>query len=364
MNYVSFSRIEKYNQCSEYFRRFYVDETDTKPVTDTIATVNGNVVHDVLEEFYGDLVDRDVPVDILLDGYWRSRLVEDFMKPEQMARVDPYQPGGPPVPFLPALKAIAKDITWMHWRASEACTDPAVAIRDQYGKLYKKPTMTKVWEHAWKHLRLDERQAAVNAQAGKLNKLWAAVPLTSVYAESYMVLDGYKDTMSNLKILHLEMPISDEADSNTWVLIPGTNYYFKGYIDVVAEDEYGCHGIIDHKTSKMKYTKAKVAHWDQMILYAWAYYELTGRWVDFIGINALRSKVLVTADFEQRLVEPALDRLRAAIRGADNRVFVPQSPTAYGSRCYDEWKEQDKACPYLGKCHPEFAKKVGVLVTP
>ena len=344
MEYFSYSRIQKYNRCSEEYRRFYVDEKDDRPITDTVATVNGNVCHSVMEDFYGDVCDRQVDAKMLLDMYWEDRL------------------GGMGLVSLKAsMEKVAKDIAWMEWRASPDCKTKGVAIVDRYGNPYKKPKMTTAWRDAWKALKLTERQDVIDQAAAKKDPLWGVVSLSAVFAESYIILQEYKDTLPHLKVLHIEMPITEGRDgkSGNAVLLPFDHRYFKGYIDLVCEDEYGRLYIIDHKTSKMKYTVDKVAHWEQMLLYAWAYHEITGRWVDFIGINGLRQGELVVAELDIKLVDPAVKRFMAGVHGSDARVFIPQSPTEYGSKCYDQWSDTQPFCPYLRKCHPAFADKVG-----
>jgi CRISPR/Cas system-associated exonuclease Cas4 (RecB family) len=75
----------------------------------------------------------------------------------------------------------------------------------------------------------------------------------------------------------------------------------RGIIDMILEDGI----IIDHKSSKTKPTKKKLADNYQFTIYAWAYRELYGKLPEVVYWHHLRTAELITADvltdFEEKL---------------------------------------------------------------
>lgn len=349
----SFSRIEKYNSCSEYFRLYYVDKPVARPVTDTVATVMGTLVHETLEEFYGPNVDRAIDPVQILDLIWDNRLQQlglSHVKPQLMS--------------------IAADVVRLNQRASADYVGPD-AIRDEKGKPYKSPQRSNAWAQAVRELKLDQRRAAIDTLAAAKGKPWSAVSLSEVYAETFAVLEPYNDPFVSvgLTVRAQEVPLSSPAQKGeaymndpkiNIVRLPNGDLY-TGYIDSICTDALGRTYIIDHKTSKEAPTQAKVAHWEQLILYAWAHYQVWGFYPHYIGINSVRHGQLIIAPFNPALVEGTLRRFMSGIDGADKRAFVQQSPIAHGAQCYKEFTKTP--CPYLGYCHPEFARAVGVKQT-
>ena len=346
----SFSRIEKYVKCSELYRLFYVDKPVARPVTDNVSTVMGGIVHETLEEYDGPAIQRAMPPLDILDIIWDNRLRELSM-----------------LHVKPELLRIADDVVRLHERASADYRGPD-AIRDERGKPFKTPQRSKAWELAVKDLKLDVRRGAIDRLAATKSKPWTDVSLAEVYAESYNVLRGYPDPIAGmgLTVRAQEVPLSAPAqkgeahmnDPKVNIVRLPDGALFTGYIDSICTDSMNRTYIIDHKTSKEAPTQTKVAHWEQLILYAWAHHQVWGFYPHYIGINHIRTGQLVLAHFNPALIEGALRRFMAAVQGVEQRVFVQQSPASYGAQCYKEFTKTP--CEYLGYCHPEFARAMGV----
>lgn len=344
--WFSFSKMEKYLRCSWWYYLRHIKGIFVE--TDSVATVAGTIAHDTLEMFYDvNGVNRTTPVEELLSNIWINKLID----------IDALH-------LFDALQTIAADVAQMYVRAGSTYRG-LDAIVDDKGKAFSKPASSNAWKLALKKLNLPIRQAEIDAVAKASGvKPWGTVSLSAVFAETHTFMAGYVDhiTANGLSVLSQELPLSmpavkggDLKDAINMVYYPNGNVYC-GYLDMIATDEHGRIYIIDHKTSKDAPTSAKVAHWEQLLLYAWAHFELWGRWPDFIAINHIRTKQLIIAKFDESLINDALDRAMAIHDGIERQVFIQVSPTAYGSQCWNDYKRTP--CEFLQNCHPAFYKIV------
>lgn len=343
--HFSFSAIERYLKCSEFYRK-WMDKSIPRPVTDNINTVAGNVVHEVCELFYGPDLDRQVPVLDLLDTTWSATL--------HNANIGDLHA---------MLNHVASDLLTLTERTKATYTG-ADRIWDG-SKPYSKPAQTSAWKAARQQLKLDQRQATIDTHAAHADPLWGKVSLSGAYALSYQYLSGFVDTLTpvGLSVCAIELPLSggrkgsrkDTGERVNVVRLP-SNDIFMGYIDLVAMDRSGYLYLLDHKTSKKAPSQADVAHWEQLLLYAWAHHYVWGRWPDFIGINHIQSGKLITAPLRTDLAEQAVRRFVAAIEAIDRGTFLVQSPTAFNSKCYDGYNRVP--CEYMHLCHPTYYRQV------
>jgi hypothetical protein len=367
--------LSTYNKCSYFFWRFYVDQSLPRPDTDTFSTVLGNLCHDVLEAYYLQFAEEPPllatkTVDQLLDEHWVKRLTEDGI-----------------LPLLDSLKAYEQNVAWLYYRASEACTTPD-AIRSgkgAYRKVPTKPEMTSDWKKAWVEMGLDEASTRIQQYAAAVaqqreneraaamaadpeakparlkSRHWLKLSLQEVYAQSYKILRGYRDPVLGTLITAVEYQLSRYDEDfkhmeNAVQLRPakgdGRPTYLTGFIDLIVTDAHNRVYIIDHKTSKGEApSEYKVRHWEQLLLYGWAWTQLTGKAPDFICINHLRSRTLVCAPFDPKLAEGALGRKLAAVKGIDAEVFIQSNPADFNTPCIGS---DGEPCGYLYDCHPEF----------
>lgn len=354
----SFSKLEKYLKCSEFYRKHYIDPTTVKVPTDNVATVAGSVVHDVLEMFYGPAINRRIPARDVLESVWLTKLA-DF--PDMIEELD----------------GIRDDIAQLYRRATKGYKGHD-AICEEGGKFYTAPTRSTAWRVACERLNLFERQACIDLDARELGKPFNTVSLSQVYAETYRFLAKYSDPIgqAGLTIQALELKFSDVNYKANTVANPcyypeplfvpsvislGEPTLCTGKIDVVATDSQGRIAIIDHKTSKDLPKPFEVMHWEQLLVYAWAHFEVWGDWPDFIGINSVLNNRLVLVPLDPDMAWRAVRRQMQAIQGINAGVFIQQAPGTYGAHCYNKY--QNSICEYAHQCHEKFAKQFAVAQT-
>lgn len=393
MAFYSFSKLGRYNNCSYYFYLWDLCKDIPRPESDSKSTVLGNCCHDVLEEFYKQFmvppVGNGVPirktVDQLLEAWWETRLDDDGL-----------------LAILPSLKGYEQHLAWLYYKSSAdyTGTDAIRSGKGNFRKVPTKPERTTDWKNAFAAAGLDQlakqiddytrtvceqRQVAYDAEClakpdEKVEKLksrhWLRMSIFDIYTLSWQILRGYVDPVAGTTIYGVEYKLTDyDSDFHRMVnpvtLIPAHTKqlypalgnqsptmevgatYLTGFIDLVVIDGQNRVYIIDHKTSKGGAPSTyKVASWEQLLIYGWAWNQLHGRYPDFIGINQLRDKVLVCAPFDPELAEAAVRRKLAAIKGIDAEIFIQAGPTDFGTPCL---QFNGEPCGYLAHCHPKFA---------
>jgi hypothetical protein len=328
---ISYSAIEKYLKCSELYRRWYLDKSVPRPLDISVAMEGGTYVHGALEEYYG-VYERGMHPMNIMEFMWQIELAK-------------YELDG----LYEDLQGLRFDYSSLMGRAAADYKGPN-PIRNGKNEVPKKPKQTKAWEKMAAALNLENREHRVNIKAAEKNPVWKELRLSDVFSESYYLLEKFKDNFIGHTIIAIEFEFE--------VVLPGTDYIFRGKIDLITRDAFGRLGIYDHKTSKDAPTAGKVQHWEQLLLYAWAYWIYTQEWPSLLGINHLRSGNLVTGNFDQSLVQPAVDRKIAATRGIDAGVFIPRAPGDFGAPCVNEYDEE-RVCCYFKVCHPKFARALG-----
>jgi RecB family exonuclease len=350
--FFSYSKLEKYAQCSEFYRLYYLDKSVPRPDTSSIHTVVGNICHEVLEDYYGRIqagVDAE-SVEALLTRWWQNELARIGL-----------------LGSWPELTRYAQDLMQLHARASAHYTG-LDAIRTSAGKVPEKPERTTIWQRAAAELQLDSRLAALNVavRAVVTDGHWVKYSLPDVMAETHRILTGYRDPVAGCRIEQIEYALSEYDEEfkriRNAVIFPGTDAHLNGFIDLVVTDGYNRIYIIDHKTSKEAPSAAKVSHWEQLLLYGWAWHRVTGQVPDVIAINHLRSKQLICAPFDLARAEEAVSRKMKQIDAVAKEVFIPQNPTDFGSACFNAYTKEP--CGYLAHCHPTYAALLQADLNP
>lgn len=339
MRVLSFSAIEKFLKCSWFYYLWYV--VKDRPNDASVATLAGSIAHEVLEDYYGPVVNRELDADYLLDLKWQSILAKY----------------GFPAEAFNVLKSIQHDMARLFERAAEGYSGTD-AIRNKDRSVPKKPMQTTAWADAVRALGIDRRQAVIDIPAATKNPDWVKNPLSVVFSETYVFLGKYKDPIPNHTIEHIEMEFGNDDDPTTWVYLPGTQFRVKGKIDVTSHDHHKRLFISDHKSSQTEPYADKVKHWEQIIMYGFSYHALKGRYPDYAAINSLRHGKFVVAQFDPRLIPGMLQRKIAAAKAIQAEAFVGRNPTDYNSPCWNEFTKEP--CAFLAKCHPEFAHSMGV----
>jgi len=277
------------------------------------------------------------------------------------------------------LANVANDLSNLYRRASAGYTGPD-RIRKAGDLVADHPQMTKAWKEAIVKLRIDDRQANIDRQAQQtLGDTYKAVSLVTCYSESFAIMQGYRDPDCLASIEYIEFPLSDRVfeDDSRRVLVeilnpvtmPRTGTYLNGFIDLVGRLKPELGGgivLLDHKTSSGgPPDEIAVSHHEQLLKYAWAWFQLTGVWPTHIGINHLRSGTCVIAPVDQDLALEVIERQETLLLSMKQGIYPKKDPFAYGSPCL---KMRDGVvsdhCPHLLKCHPKVAMRLGLLAKP
>lgn len=402
----SYSKLTMYDRCSEMFKLKYVDGVpDTG--ADTVATRLGGICHTALENFYLDETGSiESPFHVLTasEGVWDAELKTDGL-----------------LALKPDLETYAHHMTILYERASASYTQRD-AIRKADGSVALAPQLTSSWKAYVKQHRLDLVARKIDSLAAKTApEKWRDVSLADVYSQTVGIMYTYTNPENIDSVVSIELPISQieylAADENNTPLFnaDGTpittfrrrgnhrifrdkdnkeiivsienEFYFpklgsdgkilknkngevewdttcliNGYIDMLARDVNGNLLVIDHKTSGGEVpAKGKVARHEQLLLYGFIIYHLSGELPAYIGINHLRSGRLILSEFSLEKAELAVERLAKIKRAVELDVFIKQDPDAYGSKCCIKKKDEVEFCQGLKYCHPEFYKHASMM---
>lgn len=394
----SYSKLTTYDRCSQLFKLIYVDNIP-EARQETVATSLGSFCHAGLETFYQDETGTvESPYHALMSegGIWDQELKRSNLT---MLRPD--------------LVKYANHMVHLYGRANPAYKG-ADAIRKSDGSVSVAPQMTGAWKAYCKKHGLDFMSRKLDNTAAKADKRWAAISLSDVFAQTVGILHAYQNPKDIAAVVAIELPISEQwflaADKNGKPLLDETNnpvktsrtrgphpvfrdennqpklieienefrmpeldettgklkrdaegniifsedVLFNGYIDMLARNEAGELIIVDHKTSSGKVpTVEKISRHEQLLVYGFIVYHLSGEMPAAIGINHLRSGRLVLAPFSLERAELAIERLCGNRRGAELSVFVKQDPYGWGSKCIQEKKDNVELCPGLKYCFPD-----------
>jgi hypothetical protein len=381
--FFSHTRLDKYNECSEYYRLYYIDKSVPRPDTDRFSTTVGSICHDILETYGNNIRNfqlqwqrqpqpHEVPsVQQLAAEHWHTLLAKDNL-----------------AHLLPTLNMSAQVLANLKLRASASYQGPD-AIRKS-GKfkgaeawkndIATAPEKTAAWTNAYAAAGIEQQEEYANNMAKQAHAalpivplpdddpaavkslipkvgIWAKFSLTKVYADVMSIINIFTDHVWGCRIDGVEFQISEYDDEfkrlRNAVYFPGTDVIYKGYIDLAVTDSYNRVYLIDYKSSKEAPTQSKVAHWEQLLLYGWAWKQIHGQYPHMIAIWHLRTNQFIWAPFDPVKAEQAVARKMKAIKAIEQEVFIQQNPTDFSSNCVNKLTKEP--CPYLEHCHPEFA---------
>ena len=347
---TSFSRLELYQKCPEMYKYQYVEKY--RPEQPFAAPlVRGSFVHDVLEEY----IDPDTLTSSIEDalylyfGPWLEELHTG-------------------IPLEEAWD-FANKFGDLLFRASPKCNDPKLKIRKADGTVPSnlESYPTKSWKSALQKSGLSKLRYEMDNKAG-LNYPDAFINLSFSYfvGETFAMLKGFEIPAWIKQTVFVEKGFS--TNQNDKLLLPGSSdLYFNGYMDWVAEDQYGQLIILDHKTSKKKPSEQQVQNFPQLNLYAWGYKLVYGIWPNKIGIHHVRSGEIVLANVDKKIVNRTLVYYGTIQKaGIESGLFIKRHPEEYGSPCIQRDRQTDKVsfiCPYLHKCWPEYLDSLELAAT-
>lgn len=358
----SFTKMSKYARCAKSYEHHYVRKLYRKESSE--ALVIGSMVHQALEAYF--LGEANHPLESL-DKAWEEWFTTGGLDGMQQQ-----------------LLGLRQDVSYLFWRASAACTDPDLWIRNANGTIPKPGglLMNSKYKSEYAKLSIDDRKAYIDMTVGNLGVWDPSLSLVDVYTTTYNIIENFQDIPGLNAVMCVEFPLSkqkvdadnkklflDENGAVTTtdtgnpsvtnpVILPRTGQYFTGSIDLIAEIN-GEIAIIDHKTSQGDAPDVvSVMYHDQLLMYAWAYHQRFGTKPYYVGIHHVRSGQTVLAPVDWTLVEDAIARFEDAILAAATGVFTRKSPFEYQSPCLGGAKsitEARRVCAYLDQCYPQLA---------
>lgn len=395
----SFSKLDTYNRCSEMFRLQYVDKVRSVD-TSSIETEIGSRCHDALEVFYSDPSTTD-PYSVLL-SQWKSELeaiglealytdlnhiASDISKLLYRAGPnytgsDAIRTGNKSIARSPELTTdwknaarylklderrqrvdrLAADVN-KKWISMSLADVFATSCAILFG--YKNPT--EINEVLLVEMGLSDIKCVAADPADPTKKLLDSNGNTVETSRSRGTYRPWIDpktktnliTNINQKVTFPSLSPDGEFildPSSKEIKYPDDNDLFNGYIDLVCRTPDGKLAVIDHKTSKGDAPSVtKVARHQQLLLYGWAIWRVTGTAPEYIGINHLRTNKLVLAPFSMEMALEALKSKLQTINGVNHNVFIKQDPYGYGSMCITDSAKGPRYCPYFDMCHPDLA---------
>lgn len=359
----SFSKMSRYGRCPKSYEHHYVNKLYRSDSSE--ALVIGSMVHQALESYYLGEVNHPIEA---MDKAWLDWFEKAGLEGMQTQ-----------------LLSLRQDVSYLAWRATVDCSDPAVWIRNANGSIPKPGGlgMNKTYKSEYEKLSIEPRRAYVDQTAGATGSWDDKLSLADVYTTTYAIIEAHQDIPGLTAVMSCEFPLSKQKQDdkgkrlfvdddgsvtttdtgnpavNNPVILPRTGHYYTGSIDLIAEI-LGQIAIIDHKTSKGDPPDiVSVAYHDQLLLYAWAYHQRFGVKPYYVGINHLRTGTCVLAPIQWDLVEDAVARFEDAIDAAATKIFVKKAPFEYQSPCLGGAKsinDAQRICVYLGECYPQLAE--------
>lgn len=331
---TSHSRLEAFNKCAAYYKYKYIEKAEYKEEFNSSFFL-GTIVHELIEMY----LEKGYPAHETFCNMLTSYLAGIEIECRDTTELE----------FL--LGKIAK----LYYRCSPHCKEPEDQIRTSSGGLLKDPVNypsssfkkavqeEKLWPLIIKYDTMFREQ-----RPDVTNLVW-------ILGNALYLGNSFRTPKWIKRTIGVEIPISTNEENK--VKLDGTNVHLNGYIDWVVETEQGI-GIIDHKTSTSKPTGLEVLYSVQLNLYAWAYKEIYGVPVKYIGINHIKSGEIILAEVEEpttRLIVNYIEEIQKSIE--NSKYFPKKSITQYNSPCYKKDFKSGRVselCPFAGECWPGY----------
>lgn len=327
----SISRLEVYKNCPKHFELKYVLRIKPKRVLPENALV-GSLVHSTIENFYLDSNWRDKkPKD-----FFRQALIEVLVGNELIDKSE--------IKLVDGVIDYANRVQDLYRRASSDYLggDP---IRNLNGGISYRPTQTNAWKKGMSNLGLVGMKEAIDNLFRKRSPILEA-SITEAAAKALWLIIPYEHYNEIEDVVSVEFPFSELTDTeivNPVSLEPlGIDgYYFQGYADCIAKVG-GKLAILDHKTSVNAPNKEQVSYHVQLMAYAWAFEQLKGEKVSYIGIDHVKSRKLILSEVtpERDDILRAFFSTHASIQKGSFDVNLSKCDSWFGNRC-----------PYYNVCH-------------
>lgn len=336
-SYTSFSRIESFKKCSEYYHKKYIKgEEEIKPFNKYLAI--GQLVHSTLAE-YLDEVTSSSKFDAFYFhlGPWLDEVGVHKYDPDDLLEY-----------VMPAADLL--------WRASEKCKDER-AIRKENGELLSDPSKypNKEFKRLCSEEGITERFATIDNTVCKENEAFIEESFCWIISKAYFLAISFEVPDWVKENTHVELGFSTNNENK--VLIPNTNTALRGYIDWIVRLEDGRLLLLDHKTSRKKPSAEEVFLHPQLNIYAWLYEKIYGVLPELIGINHLESGEYIVVQTNRTVVGSFVDYYSELQQSIEKGIHFKHDPNEYNTPCLKRnWKSNKviESCPFLAQCHPIF----------
>lgn len=326
----SVSRFATYRKCGQAYKYQYVDKQRVKDLSH--SNVVGSLVHAVLEEYYTLMKggQEEHPIEIFKRVYLNAFVEKELYLPEASKK---------------GLWSYAEALGKLYERASSSYKGRD-AIRTRSGDIPVQPQATSAWKEAMVQGGIDNRKEFLDSLFP-----YKHFSVAEAFAEAYSLCCTYKNPVGLSGVEEIEIALSDWDEARKVLVNPIglgrwglEGYYLRGYIDLIAHVN-GKLTIIDHKTSSGAIKAEDLSHHEQLLSYAWAWQELTGKRVEQVAINDIRASKLIVIALPEH-TEVVLENLYSAHEYIEKGLFLKHSPDKY-SPCRSWY---GGTCPYIGMC--------------
>jgi hypothetical protein len=337
---TSFTRLESYQKCSNFYKLKYLDKKDIEGQF-LPEDSKGSFVHSVLAAMFDPLSKvLDIEDALYLHfSTWLTSLNVDI----DIERVWEF----------------ANDFGDLCWRATPKCNDPDLNIRTKNGSIPSnlQTYPSRSWTSALKKSGLTKSKFELDNLAASCNPIFLRTSFSFLIGEAFSLLKEFSlpDWIDYVVLVEKGFSTSD-LDK---LKMPGSDdLYFNGYIDAVIRTKEDELYIVDHKTNKEKPSQQEVQNLPQLNMYAWGYKMTYGEWPTHLVVHHVYSGEYIVAKLDLAVVKQTVAYYSSIQKeGIESNVFVKKHPTSYNSPCLRKSSLTNEVvyeCEYLSHCWPEY----------
>ena len=339
-DYVSFSRLETYSKCSEYFRHKYINKSECIKVSNKHFLL-GDLVHKCIEY-------------IIINKLKENKLALLNILPEWLLDNINYN----------GLEFNTEDIFTVGFAYGDLlykCSESYIKedkIRNKDGSLLKDPinTPSRTLTESIKELgrNISILKYNLDIYAASKDTIWQEQSFTYFIAEAVSIVLNFNLPYWYKKSIGIEFPISTTLE-NIVQFTP--EFKIKGYIDWIIESTDGHLIICDHKTSTKKLAPEDVMTHPQLNIYGYLVKQLLGRYPDVLCIHHARSNTYTLAEFDIQIAEDTVKHYREICSSIVNKNFIKKHPGEFNTPCINrDFKTGlvKSKCEYLALCWPIY----------
>lgn len=343
MQRTSYSRLQSYSSCGEYYRHHYIEKTPCVPVPEE-ALLAGTLTHAGLETILKEPTKDRLEVLASLLPEWLDK--ECHLPTDGLDQIIEFGVGFSELLYKASARYRGED---------------GPSIRNKDGSV---PQNLKNYPPASWTQALRERPALSNLRQSL--DIWASSyePAFANFSFAHMLANCF-DWVLHFQLpewyqetLAVEMEFSPRSGGDE-VPLPGhEDVLFNGKIDWVFKTTQEEVVICDHKTGSSAPCIQDVKHSAQLALYTYALHHLYGMYAHKVCIHHVPSGQFIVADVDQEVVAAVKQHFGDLQAQIEKQNFTRKLPTEYGSPCLRRDYRSGvvvKTCPYLAHCWPLYA---------